>query len=388
MSESGVNRKTLPALHTESKLKLYERFLDKYLSILSTISWITRIHVFDLFCGTGLSANGRNGSPQVLMEGIRRLREMVERAGKKPKKSALWINESAPDGIERIKPALSLVGAEGFPVHVHHWPTDALWFQLLNSIRLQDKNQRNLVFIDPLGFSGISRKELEDLLLNGRTELAIFLPVSAMYKATKLEEKEQAENPYRHLLELIEQCLSEPEAAKLAKAPNQRAYTQLLREALSLQQQYFSSSFFIQLDRWNYHALFIITPNLLGLQRINEAQWQMDELRGEGIPATTDQISLFNQPSQHPAYEQKMKQLESLLEEYMRESPKTNPNVYQFILQNGFLPSQAEDILQRWRTKNKLSFWRIREKKPADQTYVGYEYFTIEPIIEFRLKAS
>lgn len=49
--------------HSEAKVGLYGKYLEKYLAILGVVPFITKVNIFDVFCGTGLYGNGKLGSP-------------------------------------------------------------------------------------------------------------------------------------------------------------------------------------------------------------------------------------------------------------------------------------------------------------------------------------
>src|SRR5690348_14948792 len=56
--------------HSESKVKLYGRYLSIYLNVLAR-SPIKRIYLFDLFCGEGIYRDGGKGSPVIALECIK-----------------------------------------------------------------------------------------------------------------------------------------------------------------------------------------------------------------------------------------------------------------------------------------------------------------------------
>jgi three-Cys-motif partner protein len=56
--------------HSEAKVKLYGKYLATYLNILSRVSSVNQIFVFDLLCGEGIYKNGAKGSPMIALDVI------------------------------------------------------------------------------------------------------------------------------------------------------------------------------------------------------------------------------------------------------------------------------------------------------------------------------
>ena len=70
---SQVKTHILP--HTRAKLELYEKYLNRYLAILSRSQWISKINIYDIFCGTGIYKDGKAGSPIIAFNLIEKNRE-------------------------------------------------------------------------------------------------------------------------------------------------------------------------------------------------------------------------------------------------------------------------------------------------------------------------
>ncbi|MBK7882939.1 MAG: hypothetical protein IPJ81_03330 [Chitinophagaceae bacterium] len=53
--------------HSKAKIELLEKYLQKYLNIISNDGFTNKINLFDLFCGEGIYENGGEGSPVILI---------------------------------------------------------------------------------------------------------------------------------------------------------------------------------------------------------------------------------------------------------------------------------------------------------------------------------
>jgi len=59
--------------HSEAKVKLLGKYLERYLNVISNDGYTKKIHIFDLFCGEGLYENGGEGSPLVILKNVNEL---------------------------------------------------------------------------------------------------------------------------------------------------------------------------------------------------------------------------------------------------------------------------------------------------------------------------
>ena len=65
---------------------------------------------------------------------------------------------------------------------------------------------------------------------------------------------------------------------------DEKSLIEHIRNALSFGDKYYSTSYYIQRDNKNhYYALFFVTPNLYGFEKILEVKWQLNEEHGEGF---------------------------------------------------------------------------------------------------------
>jgi len=57
--------------HSQAKLDLYQKYLERYFTILGLAKRITKVNIYDVFSGTGIYENGKAGSPILAFEKVR-----------------------------------------------------------------------------------------------------------------------------------------------------------------------------------------------------------------------------------------------------------------------------------------------------------------------------
>ena len=62
------NAKKIVLPHSKAKLDLFRSYLEKYLPILTLAKTITKINLYDVFCGNGIYDDGNIGSPLIAVE--------------------------------------------------------------------------------------------------------------------------------------------------------------------------------------------------------------------------------------------------------------------------------------------------------------------------------
>lgn len=71
-----LNSQKILLEHSKAKVQLLGNYLNKFLSIISNLSYIQRIRVYDLFCGEGIYERGGEGSPITILKCLQRLHQI------------------------------------------------------------------------------------------------------------------------------------------------------------------------------------------------------------------------------------------------------------------------------------------------------------------------
>lgn len=166
--------------HTEAKLQFYTRYLSRYLAILLRAQGVEQINLYDLFCGEGKYSDGNTGSAVRAVDAV--WEALIHNLQNRP--INLHLNDLNPKKVDKLRRLLAdrESAEKRFSISYTSMEASDLLDRLLKGFAGQAGNVRNLVFIDPYGYKEIDRAQLQNLLMHGRTEVVLFLPIEQMYR--------------------------------------------------------------------------------------------------------------------------------------------------------------------------------------------------------------
>lgn len=359
--------------HTEAKLQFYTRYLERYLEILLRAGPVEKINIYDMFCGEGIYSDGNTGSAVRAVDAIWK----AESSNNRCKPINLHLNDLDEEKIDKLKVCLENRKSEDKRFRISYTSREA--FDLLDDLAKgfegQDRNVRNLVFIDPYGYKAIQRSILEHILRGGKTEIIIFLPAEQMYRFLKMTADESIDNSYRPLKEFVAQF-----ELDISSINSEKDFIRAFTTALLFTDSLYSTSYAIRNHTGHYYGLFFITPNLLGLEKIIEVKWLLDSQQGE-------EFSGHNQRDFFLEAEKK-DSLEKLLKQVLKCSSKTNIELYKLVLKLGYLPKHANEIFRQWQKSSMLNVFDLSANKIARKNTFKLSYKdsqNTKSILEFSL---
>ncbi len=350
MAISSIDAKKTMLLHSEAKVEFFAKYLQRYLRILYLASSIDEINIFDVFCGTGIYDNGKKGSPIVSFDSICALRNEYGFA----KPINLIVNDSKSEKTESVRGYIDKRNNDHCTVEYHSLSANEMFLQIEERLLRQTRKCRNLIFIDPYGYKEIKKDTLENLLRNQLTEIILFLPISQMQRFTPVAVVSDLK-PYEPLREFVHSFFpgNHPIKNQTVKALD---YVRYVKDALRFG-RYFSTSYYIERDESNYYGLFFVSPHIYGFEKILEVKWQLDEDSGGGF-RQPEAPTLFDQQDKDLQKLGNFELLENFLKEYLQE-PRTNQEVYEFVLMTEFLPKHANELFRKW--QNERSRFRVTD---------------------------
>lgn len=375
--------------HSKAKVEFYEKYLERYLPILSLSKYISAINIYDVFCGRGVYENGGEGSP------VRALKAIVAAKKKFPSNTrvTLRLNDKDENNIESVRQYITRV-VPGFQqycdVRFAHEDAETLLDKMAIWLQGTRKDERNLLFIDPYGYKTIHKDTLDGLMRNGKTEIILFLPVSFMhrFKDYALEADTETIAPLRRFME---EFFPEGHPVRgVAEEMNVHEYIDCLKEALSYQGKYYTSSYQIEREKGKFFALFFMTSNLLGFEKILEVKWELDEEDGNGFVLAKAsphmQLSLFEEDFAEAKRQEHSKRLMYAIVDYLQE-PRDNSQMYEFVLRKGYLKQHGNGILKLLQDEGRLD---VVDIVSGNAVRKGSFYLTYEasknPKVKFLLK--
>lgn len=321
-------------IHSEAKLELYRKYLDRYLKILVLTPFIKEINIFDLFCGTGVYDDGKHGSPiiafDIINSVINKYQENI-----KDKKIRFFISDKEQENINKVENFLKPLNKNNIELHFTASEFNQLVPKITNYLNKQKSDVRNLFFLDPYGYKEIKKNEIISLIENKKTELIIFLPISHMHRF-KDEAIKDYDNPsYIKLREFISQFIG-----NVAKNITVFEFIKLIKTSLSFNGEYYSSAHYIKRNERNYNGIFYISSNIYGLEKFIEVQWEQDTIKGEGFDSTYGQANMFGED---------LNELKNLLQSTIGKNQISNSQLYELTLLNGYLPKHTNKMLEELR---------------------------------------
>ena len=368
-------------IHSKAKVDFYKTYLERYVAILCQNQYIRHIRIYDVFCGMGIYEDGGKGSPVVAYDTIKAIYEAH--------KITLIVNDKSEARIARVKQYIDKNRHSYCMVRPYNLEIDKLFEIIIPEINNTPTDTRNLVFIDPYGYKDIKKELLIDLMKNGYTEVILFLPISHMQRFTNAAIQDEDSiiqyEPLRKFVNSFFPNTNHPIRQGTVKA---REYIRYVADALKFGNKYFATSYFIERDKANYFALFFISSNIFGFEKILESKWILDEKHGGGFMLPESTGNLFAEEFALEAKNDNANRLKMILEETLK-TPHTNNEIYEIVLRNEFLPKHANELLREMQQSNPhFSVINIATGKIARKNsfYLSYQRYKETPIVKMYIE--
>ena len=311
---------------------------------------MNHLKFFDLCAGEGIYADGGKGSPVVIMETIK---DHFFSNKKQCLPIEVFLNDPAMSQvehgrkkIERVKEAVDkLFRPDSVKVHFSSQDYAEILEHAKGHVNSLKSNGRAIVFIDPWGYKDIKPDDLNQLMQNGKTEVLLFMPTADMHRfadKSLSDEEFPGGRPLRRLLQALFGDSSPDSSSSLAFAES------LLRQFRHLAGIKYADKFTLERGTNRFFCLYFFTSNILGLEKMIEAKWKMDESQGRGFklrPAVPSLFDSFQFTTDYP---------DVLEVELKRRGSMTNQELKAFGILNCFLPKHTRLLLQQWQDKGIL----------------------------------
>lgn len=377
-------------MHSKAKVEFYKTYLERYVAILCQSQYIHHVRIYDVFCGMGIYEDGGKGSPVVAYDTIKGIYEAHNITN--DTEIELVVNDKSESRIAKVKEYIDSNKHSYCTVRPYNYDIGQLLEIIIPEIDNTPSDTRNLVFIDPYGYKDIKKELLLELMKNGRTEVILFLPISHMQRFTNVAiQDEESITQYEPLREFVFSFF--PDADHPIRQNTVRAidYINYVANALKFNNKFFATSYFIERDKANYFALFFMSSNIFGFEKILETKWKLDEEHGGGfrLPEKEQTIDMFADEFALETKNENARRLRNILEEALK-SPKTNNDIYELVVRNEFLPKHANEVLKELQNTNpKFSVIDITTGKKARKNafYLTYKNYTSNPIVIMQIES-
>lgn len=384
-----VDVKNTMQIHSKAKVDFYKTYLERYVTILCQSQYIRRIRIYDVFCGMGIYDDGGKGSPVVAYDTIKGIYEAHNITNKT--EIELVVNDKSETRIAKVKEYIELNKHSYCNVRPYNLEINQLLEVIVPEINNTPADTRNLVFIDPYGYKDIKKELLLELMKNGYTEVILFLPISHMQRFTNAAiQDEDAIIQYEPLREFVYSFFPNTDHPIRQNTVKAIEYINYVANALKFDNKFFATSYFIERDKANYFALFFMSSNIFGFEKILETKWKLDEEHGGGfrLPEKEQTIDMFADEFALETKNENARRLKKILEEALK-SPKTNNDIYELVVRNEFLPKHANEVLKDLQNTNpKFSVIDILTGKKARKSafYLTYKNYSSAPVVIMQIE--
>ena len=384
-----VDVKNTMQIHSKAKVDFYKTYLERYVAILCQSQYIRHIRIYDVFCGMGIYDDGGKGSPVVAYDTIKGIYEAHNITNKT--EIELVVNDKSEARIAKVKEYIDLNKHSYCNVRPYNLEINQLLEVIVPEINNTPADTRNLVFIDPYGYKDIKKELLLELMKNGRTEVILFLPISHMQRFTNAAiQDEDAIIQYEPLREFVYSFFPNTDYPIRQNTVKAMEYIKYVANALKFNNTFFATSYFIERDKSNYFALFFMSSNIFGFEKILETKWKLDEEHGGGfrLPEKEQTIDMFADEFALETKNENARRLKKILEEALK-SPKTNNDIYELVVRNEFLPKHANEVLKDLQNTNpKFSVIDILTGKKARKSafYLTYKNYSSAPVVIMQIE--
>ena len=369
MKEKDVKTNILP--HTQAKLDLYKGYLEHYLRVLCHSEFCKKINLFDIYCGVGIYDDGKMGSPLLAIDCIKKIRAEMCNNGKSMTPISLLVNDNDTQKLENVKDKAKSQDIDNFNIEYYNKDANEMLDIVANRILKYPRDHRNLIFIDPYGYSDINKEKVISLLKNNCTEIILFLPVMQMYRFTETAFIYEEKPHYENLRKFILSFFNNP-----TELNNDSIFTfiQSIKKSLSINDMYYTCSYYIERGKGSYYALFFICSNIYGLEKMLKTKWALDTGQGKGFKQNDNptQLSMFDEELKTFDILQSISTLENVIyQEITQNGILTNVRLYKLTLKNEFLPKHSIIVLNNLIKKGKIR--KINGSKGYGINYTDYK---------------
>ena len=326
------------AYHLQQKIMLYESFLFRYLPQLSSLSFVTRLNLFDHFSELGLNRLGSQGSPFVIFNALHKQRQHQLKQQQPLKPLSLTLISPPVDSLAALAfDALQQANQLSNSCKLNHWPQSPAegFKRIALQIQKQVASEKNLLLFDPTGYP-LEIVEALRPLSDKKIEIVLFLPLKALWLLHLQPEKEPAVPAYQSLKAAIDQLFpaEHPYWGEEIAAP---AFCSFLKEGFRVQGRFYTA-LEVDSEALPEAALLCMSPDAFMMEKMLQA---LQPSGKKNMPPAGQQLGFFASTPQQPSPPDTTAVQALLLEE------KDNRQLYAEGLQAGLLPAQLLEGLQQ-----------------------------------------
>lgn len=327
---------------TITKLNVFEQYVNDWLNV--TLNYnqdyeaYDTLEIYDLFCGSGFDGTKtERGSPI-------RILDAVLKRNKKGKTIRIYFNDKDNNKIEELKQIINekYKNLKSENIELYFSSQD------VSNYKVDSKKYYKLIFLDEYGIQHINK--IKDFLCNG-TDILIF--ISSGHVRRFLGE-DSSQKYFDTTL------ISKKDFEGKSNYETHRVISNYFKKLFP---KSYISPFSLIKDNNNINDIIFISNHRKGQEQFLKTAWTIDKDFGEGNKnldrdITKDKGSLFYSNIEPSEKEQKYK---TILIDFLKEQ-RTNIEIKNFGLNNGFLPKHTNKIFKEIQNNLKCEYFNDNEK--------------------------
>ncbi len=331
---------------TKLKIKVLSEYITGYYPKL--LLSFKKCTIIDLFSGPGKSGNNLGSPLQAIEQAKYILQSPILKELPETPKIYFFFNDINSAYTENLQDELSKIQSE-LPKNIIYKVTNYDYKEILPKLIqwLKEKKIPSFIFLDPFTYSQISVFELKKLMDLPHIEIMLFIPISHVYRfsgSAPLQKNE--EHKTRRFLEEYTKSGIKKYKDPFDLLNDIRA--KLRKELKTDYVRYTLLNTGIQKN-----ALIFITKHRKGMILMNKKILLLSSDGSSNISSSTDQLSLFDNTFHNTQF-QNFKN--SLIEKIKSCLLKTNEEIVEYTIKEGYLPKHAKEILLELFRQNKIIF--------------------------------
>ena len=323
--------------HTRDKLELYRQYLARYLPIMANQRFYEKIDIYDIFAGRGKYENNQDGSALIAAK-------LIDQALKSSNKDiSLFLNEYDRENCEELRKHL-----EGYNFSkIANLSANDFITELS---RQAPEGTIEFFFIDPYGYTQVSKESYEALFQRRKSEYLIFVPISHIHRFINEDEINPA------IKKFIDDMGIDIEKLKGVDIDD---FGKIICESLKRTSE---KAFCLYKDlknrkSSNQYGLYFISDHVFGAEKFLESIKKLDDMTN---PQTTFEFI-------------KERDIREKIGEIIGNSERNNTYLYYTGIQQGILPSDMIAELRKLEDEGKIIVEGEERKKRG--FYISYEHY-------------
>ena len=364
------------------KLEIFRGYIREWLPVFLSKKSYPEVHIYDFFAGPGTDAKGNPGSPLLIIDELEQYLTSDKAPLAPDVRVFLHFNDADCDKMVQLEATIAQrTTALPYAVKFTCMEFRLAFFESLQSI--QNKDTANLVIMDQCGIKEVNRDIFATLVGCCATDILFFVSSSFIRRFINDESVQQ------HFRIPVKEM-----RAVSAKEVHRYICREFYQKLVMSDQRYHVAPFSIEKDGGsNVYGIIFGTGNLLGLDKFLRVCWNKDEVTGEANYNIDDDIVRDGQGSLFEEYNvvKKRDRFERELAAFVRQHEPDNRDLYRFVLESGFLPAHANELLRAMQQRGDLSVVVVEsgQKARGGAFYLCWdEYKTGQARVRFTLKGG